>query len=311
MVVSTAPSPPPRAAPPAHDIPYDPAHDRAHDAAPAAPLLDVQGLDVRLGGVVVLADAAITLHPGEVVGVLGPNGAGKSTLLRAITRQVQPERGAITLAGQPLAAYSARAFARRVAVVQQLPEAPPELPVRELVLLGRHPHLGLLDRESGRDRAVAADALAEVGLTALADRPLGTLSGGQRRRVFIARALAQEPQVLLLDEPTANLDVQAQGELGDLLRRLARRGVGVLTVLHDLSFAALLCDRVVLLAAGRVRGTGTAAEVLTEAAVRAAYGAAVEVIRHPRTGAPVILPRGGERPAADRQAAAAPGEGRP
>src|SRR5207248_8023728 len=132
--------------------------------------------------------------------------------------------------------------------------------VADLVMLGRNPHLGLLDRESARDRAAVADAMRRAGCEAFAARPLGTLSGGERRRAFIARALAQEPALLLLDEPTANLDVQAQAEILELLRALAAAGVGVLVALHDLTLATAYCDRLVLIADGRVVAAGTPAE---------------------------------------------------
>ena len=270
--------------------------------APPAPLLAARGLSVSLGGVPVLRGVDITVRAGEIVGVVGPNGAGKSTLIRAATGLVPIEAGAIDHRGVPLAALSRRELARRVAVVQQLPEAPPAMRVTELVLLGRHPHLGLLGRESRRDHTIAYDAMCDAGCAELADRPLRTLSGGQLRRAFIARALAQQPSLLLLDEPTANLDVQAQAELFEVLRALvsersrqhdgqhSEQHVGVLVVVHDLTLAAAYCDRVVLLSDGHVVASGAPARVLTADAVARVYGRGVEVIAHPRTGAPLVVP---------------------
>jgi len=255
----------------------------------AAPLLAVRGLRVRLGGAEVLRGIDLSVAAGEVLGVTGPNGAGKSTLLRAATG-LAPCEGVIEFDGMPLAALKRRDLARRVAVVQQLPEAPSTMTTTELALLGRHPHLGLLGRESARDHALVAAALRDAGCEAFADRPLHTLSGGQRRRAFIARALAQQPALLLLDEPTANLDVQAQAEIFELLRNLAAGGVGVLVVVHDLTLAAAYCDRMVLLAAGEVVAAGTPRAVLTPERVRQVYGDRVTVIPHPRTGIPVVVP---------------------
>ncbi|MQA00295.1 MAG: ATP-binding cassette domain-containing protein [Dehalococcoidia bacterium] len=256
----------------------------------AAPLLEVRDVHVALGGGPVLAGAGVTVRAGEVVGLAGPNGAGKSTLLRAVTRVLRAERGTFLLRGTPIDARSRLDFAREVAVVQQLPEAPPTMRVEELVLLGRHPHLRLLGRESGRDRAIALDAMRRAGCDAFAERALGTLSGGERRRAFIARALAQEPRLLLLDEPTANLDAGAQGEVFELLRALAADGVGVLVVVHDLTLAASYCDRLVLMQRGRTVAEGPPAEVVTAETVRRVYGDRVTVVRHPSTGAPLVVP---------------------
>jgi iron complex transport system ATP-binding protein len=230
------------------------------------------------------------VHPGELIGLVGPNGAGKTTLLRAATGIVPLIEGSVELEGAPLGGRSRREVARRVAFVQLLPEAPPAMTAEELVLLGRPPHLGLLARESARDRAIAVEAMRRAGCEALAARALATLSGGERRRAFIARALAQEPALLLLDEPTANLDPQAQAELCLLLRGLAAEGVALLVVVHDLTLAAAYCDRVALLHQGRVVALGPPREVLTEARVQLVYGPLVNVITHPRTGLPVITP---------------------
>lgn len=260
-------------------------------AAPAgAPLLAVDGLRVALGGQEVLAGVSLTVEAGEVVGLVGPNGAGKSTLLRAATGNAPRAAGEVRVAGRPLESYGRGALARLVAVVQQLPEAPPTLLVRELALLGRHPHLRLLARESARDHAIAEEALRRAGCLDLANRPLGTLSGGQRRRAFIARGLAQEPRLLLLDEPTANLDAGAQAEILEVARELAAEGVAVLVVVHDLTLAASYCDRVVLLHEGRILAAGVPSEVLTAAVVRRVYGERVTVVGHPASGRPLIVP---------------------
>ena len=260
-------------------------------AAPAAfPLLEAHGVEVELGGNTILDGAGLEVRAGEIVGLVGPNGAGKSTLLRAVTGLVPLRAGSIHVGGEALDSLSRGELARRVAVVQQLPEAPATLSVRQLALLGRHPHLRLLARESSRDHAIAEGALRQAGCSELADRELGTLSGGERRRAFIARALAQQAPLLLLDEPTANLDAGAQHEVLELVADLARSGTGVLLVVHDLTLAIAYCDRLVLLDRGRVAASGPPAEVITPELVRRLYGNAVSVVAHPLTGAPLVLP---------------------
>jgi iron complex transport system ATP-binding protein len=259
-------------------------------AVEARPLLAARGVTVELGGRPVLRGVDLEVRAGEVVGLLGPNGAGKSTFLRATTRLVPLAGGEIEVEGTRMDRVRRRDLARAVAVVQQLPEAPGSLLVEELVLLGRNPHLGLLARESPRDYAVAADAMRRAGCEEFAHRTLDTLSGGQRRRAFLARALAQEPRLLLLDEPNANLDVQAQAEAFELLRSLARDGVGVLVAVHDLTLAAAYCDRVAMLVDGRVIASGAPSEVVTSEVVARVYGDRVMVIPHPQSGAPVVVP---------------------
>lgn len=260
-------------------------------AAPVRPpLLDVHDLHAEVGGRALLRGVTLHVAPGELVGVIGPNGAGKTTLVRAVTGLLRHSAGMVRLDGVPLETQPGRERARTMAVVEQLPEAPATMLVRELVLIGRFPHLGLLGRESARDRAIAGQAMARAGCEALADRMLGTLSGGERRRAFIARALAQEPRLLLLDEPTAGLDASAQGEILQVVRTLADDGAGVLMVIHDLSLAAAWCDRLVLLHDGRVVAAGAPAEVVTAEHLARVYGPYVTLLAHPETGAPLVVP---------------------
>lgn len=255
-----------------------------------APTLEARSVAVEAGGRRLLHGVDVALAAGELVGLVGPNGAGKSTLLRALTGMAPLAAGSVTLSGRPLAAIDRRERARHVAVVQQLPEAPRSMTVAELVLLGRYPHLGLLGRETARDRDYAAEAMRRAGCLALAGRELGTLSGGERRRAFIARALAQEATLLLLDEPTAHLDVAAQAELFAVLRELAAGGAGVLIVAHDLTLAAVHCERLLLLAGGRVVAQGAPEAVVSAENVARVYGAGVDVIDDPRGGGPLVVP---------------------
>ena len=255
-----------------------------------APLLEASGVHVELGGQPILRDVEVTVRRGEVVGLVGPNGAGKSTLLRVVTGMLRPSAGAVAIEGDALGTLARRELAMRVAVVQQLPEAPPTMRVRDLVLLGRHPHLGLLARESRHDFDVVAEAMRRAGCDRFADRELGSLSGGERRRAFIARALAQEATLLLLDEPTSNLDAHAQVEILELVADLAAGGSGVLLIVHDLTLAAAYCDRVVLLDRGEVVAEGPPSEVVTSEHVQRVYGSGVTVLPHPVSGAPVVIP---------------------
>ena len=259
-----------------------------------APLLKASGITVRHCGRDIVRNVAVEVHAGEIVGLVGPNGAGKSTLLRVLAG-ARRASGDVHLLGTALETVERRERARLVAVVEQLPEAPPTITVRELVALGRFPHLGLLRHQSAHDDMIIEEAMHRVACHTMADRLLGTLSGGERRCAFIARALAQEARLLLLDEPSANLDAEAQATLFELLRTLASEGAGILIVIHDLTSAATSCDRLVLLHQGEVLAAGTPREVVTEKHVLAAYGPHVTVLIHPTSGVPIVIPAAAAR----------------
>ena len=240
--------------------------------------IELDGVTVRLGGRPVVREVTARVERGEWVALIGPNGAGKTTLLRAIAGLVRHE-GDVSLFAQPAAALERRERARLLAVVPQEPETPPWLTVAEYALMGRTPHLGPLAREGAADREAAARALDRLGLEPFAERALGTLSGGERQRVVVARALAQEAPIVLLDEPTAALDIGHQQQALELLDALrSADGLTLVAAMHDLTLAAQYADRVLLLAEGRIVADGTPADVLTESALAEHYGASVRVL---------------------------------
>jgi iron complex transport system ATP-binding protein len=240
--------------------------------------IELRDVGVTLGGARVVDGVSLTVERGEWVALIGPNGAGKTTLLRAIAGLVR-HTGTIAFGGRPAASLHRRERARLLAVVPQEPSTPPWLTVAEYVLLGRTPHLGPLGREGRLDLDAAARALARLDLTGYGDRRLGTLSGGEKQRTVVARALAQEADVILLDEPTSALDIGHQQQALELLDALrADSGLTLVAAMHDLTLAAQYADRMVLLAAGRVVADGPPAEVVTEALIAEHYEASVTVV---------------------------------
>lgn len=239
----------------------------------------------------VLRDVSLRVEAGEVLALVGPNGAGKSTLVRAASGVILPSAGRVLLDGFDLARLKPDARARRTATVPQAARLPDAFTVGQTVLMGRTPYLPLWASESHRDCEVAWAAMVQAAVEPLADRRVDELSGGEVQRVLIARALAQEPGVLLMDEATAHLDLKHQMAMLDLVRRLAgERGLAVLVTLHDLNQAALYADRLALLIEGRIAATGCPDEVLTSEQLSAAYGTRVSVSRHPVHGTPLVAP---------------------
>lgn len=237
----------------------------------------------------VLVGAGFTVPVGSVTALVGPNGAGKSSLMRVLAGTVESSHDAsVVLAGVDLLALKRRERARRVALVEQELRAEFALSVRQVVEMGRIPHESPWAVASP-EASLVDDAMALAGVSAFADRLLGSLSGGEQQRVQMARALAQHPELLLLDEPTNHLDVLAQQQALGLLREVAAQGTTVVAALHDLNLAAAYCDHVVVLAGGRVRAAGPVAEVLTAELVRETYGVEADVMTHPRTGRPLIV----------------------
>jgi iron complex transport system ATP-binding protein len=242
-------------------------------------MIRADGLHLRLNGRGILNGVSLTAHAGEVTVILGPNGSGKTTLMLCLSGQLQPDRGAITLAEQNLADLRRRSLARLLATVPQ--EHHPVFPyaVREVILLGRVARVGYWSQPGTEDLAMVEEVLDLLSLRPLADKPYTHISGGERQLVLIGRALAQEPQILLLDEPTSHLDFKNQVLILKLIRELAQdRGLTVLLTLHDPNLALLFADRVALLGDGRVADQGPAAEVMQPEAMAALYGIPVEML---------------------------------
>ena len=254
-------------------------------------MLEIRDLTLAYGERVALRDVSLSLARGELLGVVGPNASGKSSLIRAITRVVPPLRGEVWLDGSPVRDLSQRELALRVAVVPQNPSLPEAFTALEVVLMGRTPHLGLLQSEGRADVAAVRRALEQTDAWDLAARRIGELSGGERQRVVVARALAQETPLLLLDEPTAHLDVGHQAAVLNLVRWLCRsEGKAVLAVVHDLTLAAQYCDRLAMLSEGRLVAAGSPHEVLSLEVLASVYCTRVWVFAHPLTGRPVVTP---------------------
>jgi iron complex transport system ATP-binding protein len=269
-------------------------------ADPRAVAIRAINLTAGYGERPVLHGISIDVHAGELLAIVGPNGAGKSTLLRILSGALRPWSGSVDLEGRPLIEYDRRAIARRLAMVAQENAVAFRFTVLEIVLMGRAPHLGSFHFETRHDLEIAHAALERFDLLGLARRPIQELSGGERKRVFLARALAQDPHVALLDEPTAFLDLRHVAEIFARLRELRlERGLAVVATLHDLNAAALHGDRVLLMKDGATAGYGTPEEVFTADNLRAVYETEVYVGRNPINGALTILP-GGIEPAGTR-----------
>ncbi|MDG9723354.1 MULTISPECIES: ABC transporter ATP-binding protein [unclassified Streptomyces] len=254
--------------------------------------LSVDGVTLTAGARHLVRDVSLTARPGETIGLVGPNGSGKSSLLRTVYRVLRPDTGQVLVDGNDAWSVPVRRLARTVAAVVQESAADFDLAVREVVAMGRTPHKRLLDGDTPEDAGLVDSALVEADVAHLADRPFDRLSGGERQRVLIARALAQQPTLLVLDEPTNHLDIRHQlGVLG-VLRRLPAT---VLLALHDLNLAAYYCDRLYVLSDGAITASGPPAAVLTPRLLAEVYGVEAEVATHPRTGAPQVTFLPGQR----------------
>lgn len=253
--------------------------------------IEAQNLSIAYHSRLIVPDLSIALQAGEITALLGPNGSGKSTVLRALARLLEPNHGVIYINGRNIIQQSTRELARQLTMLPQSAETPGGITVRDLVAYGRYPHQSLLGGLSQKDWAAIHWALDITGLESLAERVVDTLSGGERQRAWIAMALAQQTQILLLDEPTTFLDIRHQLEILSLVRELNRtHGLTVGWVLHDLNQAAAYSDRLILLSQGQVVTSGTPQEVMTAHTIRRVFGVEMTVIPHPVTGSPTCLP---------------------
>ncbi|MFF8653514.1 MULTISPECIES: ABC transporter ATP-binding protein [Streptomyces] len=248
--------------------------------------LRIEGLGVVIDGKSLVRDLSLDAGSGEVVGLVGPNGSGKSTALRCVYRALRPATGTVRVGGDDIAGLSMRRSAQLVAAMTQDGAVDLDFTVEEVVALGRAPHQRGNQALSGRERELCARAMERLDIVHLAKRGVLTLSGGERQRVLLARALVQEPRVLVLDEPTNHLDVRHQIEM---LSHLRGAGLTVLVVLHDLNLAAAACDRIGVLSQGRLVASGPPADVLTESLVADVFGVKATVVPHPLTGDPQLL----------------------
>lgn len=254
-------------------------------------MLKIENLSVAYGPRLILKGISLEVNSGEVVALIGPNGAGKTTVVRAVSGVIPVKSGAVRTNGDSLLLLPPMQRARSLAVVPQAVSMPPAYSVWETVLMGRTPYLNFLGHTSAKDEAIVRQALEKVDALDLAERRVGELSGGEQQRVLLARALAQSTPILVLDEPTAHLDLQHQVDLMNTVRTLAHTdNLAVLIALHDLNLAAGYADQVVLLVNGEIRAKGTPKEVLTPEVISAAYHLEVQVVPHPFSDAPLVLP---------------------
>ncbi len=254
-------------------------------------MLTIESLSVAYGARLALQGIDLQVRPGEILGLIGPNGAGKTTLIRAISGIIEVQAGVVRWEEHALTGLSNPARARLLAVVPQAQQLGGAFSVAETVLLGRTPYMGWTGRPGPLDQAAVELAMAQTAVQHLADRRNAQLSGGEQQRVLLARALAQQTPVLLLDEPTSHLDLQHQANFLNLLRRLVREeNLAVLIALHDLNLVSHYADRVALLVAGRLQNVGSPQEVLTAAHLQAAYQTDLQIIEHPVSKKPLILP---------------------
>ncbi len=248
--------------------------------------LEATGITCKYNSVDVLRDITFRINPADFIGILGPNGAGKTTLIRALSRALKPMNGGVLMDGVDVYSLSSKRVSRNIAVVPQDIIIPFNFRSLDVVLMGRNPHLDFFETEGPKDLAIAEKAMRLASCWEFAERPINQLSGGERRKVLMARALCQEPCILLLDEPTLHLDICNQIETMELLKFLTKKKqIAVLSVLHDLTLAARYCNSLIMLKQGRIVAIGSVGAVLTEENVRTVFRVNADVQRDPHTGA--------------------------
>ena len=256
-------------------------------------MINIDNLSLSYDGkTIIVHELNLSIEAGTVTALVGSNGCGKSTLLRGISRLLKPMKGAVHLDGQSVHSMKAKDLARQLGILPQSPTAPEGLTVHELVAQGRYPHQSWFQQWSQDDETIVHDALVTTNLTMFADRPVDTLSGGQRQRAWIAMALAQQTNVLLLDEPTTYLDLAYQMDVLDLLYDLNQQGRTIIMVLHDLNHAARYADQIVALLGGQIVVQGTPQQVMTPDNIYQVFGLRSQVMTDPITGTPMCIPIG-------------------
>lgn len=252
-------------------------------------MIEVDDLTFGFTDEAVLDGVSLSVETGELVGLIGPNGAGKTTLMRLVSGVLEPASGSITLDGDVVSTLSPEAISRRVAVVPQQTELSFDFSIRDVIEMGRHPYQGRFERLRPADREMVSVAMDLTDTAHLADRPFSAISGGERKRVLIARAIAQDTPALLVDEPTASLDINHQVAVFELLRERLTEDTGILAAVHDLNHAARYCDRLVLLADGGVQAVGDPATVLDPDLLQSAYGIETTIADNPVTDTPMVV----------------------
>jgi len=257
-------------------------------------LIEGENIRFALNGNRIIDGIDLEIQSGELFGLIGPNGSGKTTLLRLLSGNYPLKFGQIKIGGEDISGFSAQQRARLISVVPQHPEAPPGFTVWETIISGRTPHLGRFGLETRKDRTIATDVLEQISLQNMAERTLETLSGGELQRVFLGRALCQQTPIMLLDEPTSNLDIGFKTEVLNIVSRIrAQSKITVLVAMHDLSIVGHYCDRIVLLNQGVVISTGLPNKVLCSSELSKIFNTETLVIPHPSDGSPVVLPKFG------------------
>lgn len=255
-------------------------------------LLSINNVFFKYDLKTVLNDFELTISQGELVGIVGPNGCGKSTLLKLISGILKPNTGTILINGMDIKRFTAKEIAKKVAVVPQIATIPPNLQAMEIAMMGRTPYLGTLQWESNEDYKKVRDSMEMTNCWELHNQQIGMVSGGERQRIILARALVQDTPILLLDEPTASLDLGSQIDTFELLLKLINISKkAILVAIHDITLASQYCDRIVLVHEGHKIAEGTPNEVLTVENLHAVYGIETDLMSHPRTGLPVVIPR--------------------
>lgn len=252
-------------------------------------IIEINNIDFSYNAKNILQDISFSLQQGEFLGIIGPNGAGKSTVLRLICGILKPNRGSITISNEPLLDIEPTQLAKKMAFVPQETHFALNFTVEDIVMMGRYPYLKAFQKENKLDYEARDHALKYVNLHILRKRMINSLSSGERQRAVLARALAQEPTILILDEPTSHLDLHHQYAIMELLKKLNKEGMSIVVVNHDLNLASLYCERLILMHQGKVFEQGTPSEIINEKTLKSVYLTDVQVIKHPHKDVPHIL----------------------